>query len=113
LNRSHPIARISPLPALAILTAFLCSACGDTYIGSRGLSVQHQYDHLACEVLANGARTNRTHITEIKGLMSKAERESPGSLIAAMVYGPQLAQIQADLRTQQETMEQKGCPQRP
>jgi hypothetical protein len=101
-------------PAPGVLFALLCSGCAaDTSMGARALSVQHQYDHLGCDALANGVKGNEARIKELRGLIAKAERESAGSMIGAAVYRPQLAQSQADLKIHQETMEQKGCPRQP
>jgi hypothetical protein len=93
---------------VAICCALLVGGC-ESYVGARVTTIQGKHGHKTCTQLLAEHKSTSNRIDELEGLTRKAEQEAAGTVIAAAVYGPTLAQARGERRILDEAIEEKKC----
>ena|SRR5580700_2457666 len=105
-NRMQGLAR---LPAALLLAASLagCSMNSD----SIGLAVADplKYELYNCRQLGVAMEAASKRERELRELIGKAERDTGGSIVAALAYKNDYARARGDIKVLEETMERRDC----
>jgi hypothetical protein len=72
-----------------------------------------KFHFLRCQDIAERTVANAKREQELTGLIDRANQGAGGSVISAMVYGPELEQTRADARQLRETANEKNCEAAP
>lgn len=98
------------VPALALV---LTGCAGDPGPASYAFVVQNKFAMDNCsQVLTKIERTSK-RIEELRDLVERAEREAPGAMVAAAVYGPEIVSARGELRMLQQARIDKRCDEAP
>ena len=68
-----------------------------------------KFHFLRCQDIALRQTAIANREKELNSLIDRANQAAGGSVISAMVYGPDLQQVRADARQLQETANEKNC----
>jgi hypothetical protein len=68
-----------------------------------------KYEFLKCPDLAQRSMVGSAREKQLVSLMERANQETAGPLVNAMVYSADLHQIRADLELLAQTAREKGC----
>jgi hypothetical protein len=93
---------------VALCCALLLGGC-ESYVGARATTVHGKHGHKTCAQLLAEHKSISDRISELNGLISKAEQEAAGAFIGAAVYGPTLGRARAERRILDEAIEEKRC----
>jgi hypothetical protein len=99
--------RSSIIAGLGCATLTL-AGCSSVHTGSFWVQ-PGKYDFLKCPDLAQRSMSDSAREKELVSLMERADQDTAGPLVNAMVYSADLNQVRADLELLQQTMHEKGC----
>jgi len=68
-----------------------------------------KYEFLKCSDIAQRSMAGSAREKQLVSLMERANQETAGPLVNAMVYSADLHQVRADLDLLQQTAREKGC----
>ena len=68
-----------------------------------------KYEFLKCPDIAQRSMADSAREKQLVSLMERANQETAGPLVNAMVYSADLHQVRADLELLQQTAREKGC----
>jgi hypothetical protein len=68
-----------------------------------------KYEFLKCPDIAQRSMADSTREKQLVSLMERANQETAGPLVNAMVYSADLHQVRADLELLTQTAREKGC----
>jgi hypothetical protein len=86
------------------------AGCSSTFEHSGSLWAQPgKYDFLKCPDLAQRSIAASNREKELLSLMERADQDTVGPLVNAMVYSADLKQTRADLELLRQTAREKSC----
>jgi hypothetical protein len=68
-----------------------------------------KYQFLKCPDLAKQSAAAAAREKDLVGLMERANQDTAGPIVNAMVYSTDLGQVRAELQQLQQTAHEKGC----
>lgn len=96
---------------LLLLALSQAGCAADLGAAGYGIVVQNKFDPDDCAKLISKTKETEARRGSLEALSRKARQDAGGGLIAATVYGPDLAAANADLRLLQKARVDKKCDQ--
>jgi hypothetical protein len=94
----------------AFLVASLAAACSTTFEDSGSLYVSPgKYDFLKCPDLAKRSMEASAREKELTSLMDRANQDTAGPLVNALIYSTDLNTVRAELALLRKTAAEKNC----
>jgi hypothetical protein len=102
--------RVAVVSALGVLLSACASDLGAL---SYGVVVQNKYYPDNCTQILAKLKFTEMRIAQLEGLSRKARQDTGGGVVAAAVYGPDLAAANGDLRLLRQAKIEKKCEEPP
>jgi hypothetical protein len=95
--------------AMVLMAAALGGCASTTNIIGDPFSSPRKFQYLRCEDIAKAMATSERREKELHDLMDRVGGGVGGSTVNVLVYGPDLRQVEADLRQLRESAGEKRC----
>ena len=100
--------RALPILLIALAVLPLCG-CASEETANRFLVPPDQYILFNCVQIANEADGIAKRQREFEALMKKAQGDAGGRFVSSQVYGPEYAQLRAQMTELRKTATEKNC----